>query len=499
MKYIEVNRNKVKAIQSDWRETSALLREKVMNLPYILENPHKEPKALEWLECISKIHPQKLANTFVEQASGLGSQEMRALGMHDKDMYFPSLSANEIYQSKRLEAFPMRETSSDRGVDDNWIKAAASYVVVEKMGGTRNKEAEDKMLSGNNWLKSRPSAFFTTSTNNFLADIEVNKEAKVSEDSEMRLHYHSIVANAVGVGNEDNVMLRANLAIDTDQLNSLRKLASISPECKLKAKDLLIELIQNESSGIDLQLAVVDHKPEVITDLIQTGVKHWEQITSGHLIPLVKTDKPLPSSISEKYTLLSKEMVVAQKTSQAAKEVESNMRAKIINMVTEEGLTENTQSPNDLTHLRAGKVLDKQRLFDDLVELGVPKISLMKREIDQEYLLSLYDKAEGGSIDISSAVKFKGIDVEKLRTTAKIQNVELEEYQSTSLTPYLSGQTRGPVFDQLQGLTQMLNERTASTISSIAKSEMLNHKDLTSSLKNTGVSKQMTTTKFQEF
>ena len=60
MKYIEVNRNKVKAIQSDWRETSALLREKVMNLPYILENPHKEPKALEWLECISKIHPQKL-------------------------------------------------------------------------------------------------------------------------------------------------------------------------------------------------------------------------------------------------------------------------------------------------------------------------------------------------------------------------------------------------------------------------------------------------------
>lgn len=499
MKYIQVNTNKIKPIQDNWRETLANLRDKVMELAYVKQNPQKEHNALEWLECICKVHPPKLANTFVEQASGLGSQEMRALAMHDRDKYFPLLSANEIYQSKRLEAFPVRETSTDKGVDDNWIKAAVREVLLEKMDGQRSTNAESRMLTGNQWLKSRPSVFFSTANNNFIADIEVNKGAKVTDDSEMRLHYHSIVANASGVGSETNTMLRANIAIEPNQLTSLRTLAATSHECKQKAKELLIELIREESSGFDIEVSVLDHKPELVTSLIQTGSKHWSQITNAHEIPLVQTDKPLPAEISEKYTRLSKEMVVAQKTSQAAKEIESNRRAQIMNMVTEEGLTQNTQSPNDLTHLRVGKVLDKQRLFDDLLELGIPKNALMKREIDNELLLAMYDKAQGGVIDVTTAIKFKGIDLEKLRTTAKIQNIELEEYQATSLTPYLSGQTRGPVFDKIQEISNMLNERTAATIKSISGSQMLDHEDLTSSLKNTGVSKQITTTTHQEF
>jgi hypothetical protein len=499
MKYIQVDTNKVKPVQSDWRETSDRLRDKVMNLEYVKQNPQKEHEALEWLECICKVHPYILANTFIEQASGLGSQEMRALTMHDKDKYFPALSANEIYRSKRLEAFPVRETSSDKGVDDSWIKSAVRDVLLERTNGQRSIDAESRMLAGNKWLKSRPSVFYTTETNTFIADIEVNRGAKITEDSEMRLHYHSIVAQAAGVGSNSTVMIRANLAAEPDELASLRKLASTSHECKLKAKELLVELIRDNSSGIDIEVSKVDEEPKLITALIKTGSKHWAQVTSDQEIPLVKTDKPLPKEISEEFTLLSKEMVVAQKTSQAAKNIEQNKRAQIMRMVVSEGLTVNTQSPNDLTHLRAGKALDRQRLFDDLVSLGVPKISLMKREVDSDLLLSLYDKSQGAEIDISSSIKFKGIDSHKLRESAKAQNIELEEYQITTLTPYLSGQTRGPVFDKLQEITHMIDDRTSSTISSISNSQLLDHKDLTSSLKNTGVSKQMTTTLQQEF
>jgi hypothetical protein len=499
MKYIQVNTNNVKPIQADWRDTSFRLRDKLMNLAYVKKNPQKEHDALEWLECLCKVHPYILANTFIEQASGLGSQEMRALVMHDKDKYFPSLSANEIYQSKRLEAFPVHETSSDKGVDDGWIKSAVRDVLLEKTGGHRNIEAESRMLTGNEWLKSRPTIFYSTATNHFITDIEINKGAAISEDSEMRLHYHNIVAKAAGVGSENNVMLRANLAANHEQLVLLRQMAAISPECKLKANELLVELIRDTASGIDIDIAVVDVNPTLVSSLIQTGSKHWDVITNDVQIPLVKIDKPLPAAISDQYTLLSKEMVVAQKTSQAAKNIADQKRSQIMNMVTEEGLTQSTQPPNDLTHLREGKVLDKQRLFDDLVQLGVPRNSLMKREVDRDLLLSIYDKAQGGSIDVSSSIKFKGIDIDKLRASAKVQDIEIQEYQSTSLTPYLSGQTRGPVFDKIQEITQMIGDRTSASISSLSSSQMLDHKDLTTSLKNTGVSKQMTTTQYQEF
>lgn len=499
MKYFLVNANQVKPIQADWREASSQLKNKVMNLTYVKQNPHKEAQALEWLECICKVHPRIVANTFIEQASGLGSQEMRALGMHDNDKYFPSLSAAEIYKSKRLEAFPVRTSSSDKGIDDSWIKSAARDVLQEKIGGQRNTVAESKMLSGNAWLKSRPTAFYNTSINSFIADIEINKGATITPDSELRLHYHSIVAKAVRVGSENNIMLRANLSINPEQLLSLRQLAATSVECKNLAKNLLVEIIRDNSSDTVLDISTVDLNPDLITDLINTGSKHWEQITNDVPIPLVKKDKPLPAEISDKFSHLSKEMVVAQKTMQAAKDIAEDRRSKITQMAISEGLSENTQSPNDLTHLRAGKKLDSQRLFDDLVTLGVAPNSLRKRDVDQKLLLSLFDKSNGGDVDITSTIKYKGFDIDKLKASAKLQNIEVEEYQTTTLTPYLSGQSRGPVSDKIQEITTMITERTAATVASISSSQVLEHEDLTSSLKNTGVSKTMKTTQHQEF
>lgn len=499
MKYILANTNQVKPIQADWRETSSLLRDKVMNLSYVRQNPHKEAQALEWLECLCKVHPQIVANTFIEQASGLGSQEMRALGMHDNDKYFPSLSAAEIYKSKRLEAFPIQASSSDKGIDDNWIKSAVRDVLREKIGGQRDTVAESKMLSGNSWLKSRPTAFYNTSINSFIADIEVNKGATITPDSELRLHYHSIVAKAVRVGGENNIMLRANLSINEEQLLSLKKMAATSVECKKLAKNLLVEIIRDNSSDTVLDISTIDVNPDLITDLIKTGSKHWEQITADALVPLVKKDKPLPAEICEKYSLLSKEMVVAQKTMQAAKDIADYKRSEITRLAINEGLSENTQSPNDLTHLRAGKKLDSQRLFDDLVTLGVSPNSLRKRVVDEKLLLSLLDKSNGGEVDITSTIKYKGFDIDKLKASAKLQNVEIEEYQTTTLTPYLSGQSRGPVYDKIQEITSMITDRTSASVKSISSSHVLEHEDLTSSLKNSGVSKTMKTTQHQEF
>ena len=499
MKYIEVNTNKIKPKQADWRENIFRLRDKVMDLAYVRENPHKETQAIEWLECLCKVHPYERANTFIEQASGLGSQEMRALTMHDQNKYFPSLSAIEIYRSKRLEAFPVRETSFDKNTNDAWIKSAVRDVLLEKTSGHRSIESENRMLRGNSWLKSRPSLFYSTARNNFITDIEINKGAKISPDSEMRLQYHSIVASSVAVGSESNILLRANLSIDNQQLNALKALASTSVACKHKAQELLVELIRDESSQTELDIGIVDYNEELVSSLITTGSEHWNKINTDLDIPLVKKDKPLPEDISEKYTHLSKELVVAQKIQKSAENYVKYKRSEIINMVNEEGLTENSQSPNDLTHLREGKVWDKKRLFADLVTLGVPKQSLMKREIDEDLLLSIYDKSGGQSVDISSAIKFKGTDIEKLKEAANEKGLELQEYQSTTLTPYLSVQTRGPVYEKIQEITQMIDARTSSTISSISTSKLLDHQDLTSSLKNTGVSKQIVTTTSQDF
>lgn len=499
MKYILANTNQVKPIQADWRETSSLFRDKVMNLAYVKQNPHKETQALEWLECLCKVHSKVVANTFIEQASGLGSQEMRALGMHDNDKYFPSLSAAEIYKSKRLEAFPVITSSSDKSVEDGWIKSAARDVLREKIGGQRDTVAESKMFSGNAWLKSRPTAFYNTSMNSFIADIEINKGATITPDSELRLHYHSIVAKAVRVGSENNIMLRANLSINTEQLLSLKQMAATSAECKELAKRLLVEIIRDNSSDTVLDISTVDVNPDLITNLIKTGSKHWGQITTDEQVPLVKRDKPLPSEISEVFSNLSKEMVVAEKIKQAAKYIAANTRSKIAQFAINEGLSENTQSPNDLSHLRAGKKLDSQRLFGDLVTLGVAPNTLRKRKVDYKLLLSLFDKSNGGAVDINTTIKYKGFDINKLKASAKLLNIEVDEYQTTTLTPYLSGQSRGPVYDKIQEITSMITDRTSASVKSISSSHLLDHEDLTSSLKNTGVSKTMKTTQQQEF
>jgi hypothetical protein len=498
MKFVVADPKQVKTKEVNWFHKFNDIKKNMKDMPSVLDGSTSLRQAEKWLECVCKTHPGRIVDTCIAQASGLGSKDIRGLMAHDIGEYYPALSANEIYESKKLNSFPINFSIGKN--EDKFILNAAKEYIQERNGLIRNTDKEIQMLNNTNgtWLRSRPSMYAenpNSPENNAIIDIHINRGENTTRSDEIRLHYHNLVAQAAGVPAQ--TLYQVNIQIDKAFKDQLIAMANISPSTEVAAKTIIKEAINNNSTSVAVSMNHVAMSQDVFTEIAQVGQKHWLSILGGESVSMEAEKKTLPKELNDEYTEISKKILVSTQMQKSAETSSASARAAMSEFADVNGINKNFKAPYDGTTIRENKKLNLQSLFEELTtNHGVNPNDLKKKKINSEMMFEMLEVDQNGNetiqaIDANKAIYFDGLDKGNLELAAEKHGVSLEEHTKTQMQPYISGQTRGPIKDAIDKINAEVNLQSLHTLEQLTQAPQLSNPDLTQNLKNTGVSKVM--------
>lgn len=495
MKYIKVDRDKTPIKQSGWEEAFNKYVPALNDIPCVKSGSTSMEDAREWLECITKIHSDSLVSTCIKQAKGFGARDIRALSAFDSGEYYPALSANEIYQSKQLKAFPATFTLAKN--EEPFIINAVRQVLAEKHNVIRHPDVENAMLEGNgdNWLRSRPSLYGSVGDRDVVVDIHINRGAETTHSDEIRLHYHDLVATTVG--KRPSSLFQANIQINPDLKAQLVNMAKVSPVAEKAAIEIVKEAIKSDSGDASLSVRIIQKNQDTFDQIAMLGERHWQNVINGSHIQTDSTIDTLPAELEEEYTALSKRIVVAKGLKDKAADIERLARSDMSDFAARNDISSNVKLPYEATTLKQSKNYDLEALFDVLTtKFNVPSTSLKKASIDPETHMHLHAEAVNTGNPITpeqllSAVKYDGLAEASIKTAAKDAGLNLNDYVETSMRVYISPQTRGDVHDALQEIQSEIDTVIRNTVEQLIENPSLDDDRLKQNLANTGVSHGM--------
>lgn len=486
MKFLAANPALVAIRQDNWTENYQILLPELNKLQVVSHGVTSMEQAQKWLECVCKVHSLSVARTCITHAGGLGARDIRSLIAFEKGEYYPALSVNEIYQSKQLMAFPLDFRIAKN--EESFVFNAIREILAEKYGVSRDIATEKAMLNGNDnlWLRSRPSMYGKIDQNDVIMDIHVNRGERVTHSDEMRLHYHELVAHSIGL--KPTGLFQVNVQIENGFKEQLVRMAKISNSSESAAKEILKEAIRHDAEQVVLSNDLVQPNESVFNELVRTGKSHWEKIIKGvrYESQLTARKVAIAPELIEDFTVLSKRLVVSQKMAATAKIAEDNVRNEMSTFAMINGINQNVAFPYEATQLREYNQVDYDALFATLTAYhNIPREQLQKRVVDIDKLVEL---ANAHQIDISHCVSYKGRDTDSICAAAEQVGVNLTDYTTTTMRPYVSGQSRGPVRDALNRAQSLIEQQTESTLTALTQLDSLDHPNLSGGLKDSGVS-----------
>ncbi len=213
METVPVNSN-MPPTRADWQMSVNQFTTSVLTLPQVRSGAVEKAQAINWLECVSKLHKPQSIERIINQASGLGAKDIRALIANERQEYYPAIGVNEVYSAKKLESVPLPRTPKIER--EGVVTTIARKMLETHYGLTRNKEGEAMMgkIQGGRfpWMISKPTLLGTSGDGTFLYDTHVNRRDTLSGSDEIRLHYHDLVANTRRI--KCTELFQANLSID---------------------------------------------------------------------------------------------------------------------------------------------------------------------------------------------------------------------------------------------------------------------------------------------
>lgn len=492
MKYIIVDTENVQVKQPDWQACYNKFLPEINSIPAVLSGSASIDDAKNWLECISKTHPYKVVSTCIKQVKGLGAREIRALVAHNDGEYYPALSANEIYQSKQLKAFPANFSLAKN--EEPFLIKAVRQVLEQENGVIRESDNENKMLHGKDdlWLKSKPSMYGRVNNNDVIIDIHINRGKDITHSDELRLHYHNLVASSVGL--KPSSLFQVNLQIENSLKEKLVSMANISPHAEKAAIDIVKEAIINKAPGVEFSTRMIQQNQNTYEKLAVVGQSHWDDIQSGVVLQKTKDFTTMPAELNDEYTNLSKTIVVSRYLKEKAAELESQARVNMQDFAAINDIKENMNLPYEATTLRKNKKYDLNELFSVLTnKFNFPPTSLKNVSIDVDTHMHLLDQARKTNLPITAdqlatATKYEGLNEAAIKTAANEVGLDLNDYADVSMVVYFSGQKRGPVFDAMQEIKNEIGQTTIHTINKLIESPTLDNQRLKENLKDSGIS-----------
>jgi len=495
MKYIKADPSKISIKQKNWQRTFDKYAPSLQYIPAVMQGVTSIENAQKWLECVAKTHADSHVSTCIKQASGIGARDVRALIAYEQGEYYPALSANEIYQSKQLKAFPASFTLARN--EEPFIINAVRQVMQERNNIQRSQENEERMLAGEGqlWLKSRPSMYGKVNGQDIIVDIHINRGKDVTHSDELRLHYHSLVACSVDLSPKS--LFQVNIQLEPEFKKQLVGMAAISPAAEQAAIHILKEAITNNADTVELSTRLIQQNQDTYDQLARTGQSHWSSMMSGKVIEQTESLTELPADLATEYTQISKQIVVAKNLKDKASELETSAREQMQNFAAVNQINGNFKLPYDATTLRTSTKFDLQGLHDVLTtQFNVESTSLKKAAIDVDTYMHLLDKSAKNNQPISheqltSVIKYDGFNEAGIKTAAEQYGIDLDDYSEQHMKVYMSGQSRGDIYNAMQTIKNEIGMFAENLTNELIESPSLDDERLKQNLANTGVSHSM--------
>lgn len=424
-------------------------RPAVMQLPQVLHGTVSELQAENWLDRVCINQPANRISGLINQQTGIGADDMRALIAYGRNEYYPSLSPNEVMKRKWLDVDSLKYKPAN--ATKMLFMSMARELVSERYAMPRDRDLESQLAAPKpgSWRIGRPALALRGSID-LLVDIQfedtVSAAKTFSKSDAVRLHHYDLVAAERGISNTELLLIK--VAVDPDFLNAVSALAAASENVKNA-------LARNASSlrGLDPGIFTIHaHRIEkdkrLYPEILEAGNQAWSNVLEGRSYEL-RQDQPL--SLSEEreaeYRMAAQEYCAAETVFRAAKESSDEAKEKLIQTAKTIGIQGNHQP------IFAGAEV---RSYDRFDRMGAAHLLETAYGVNRSLICDHTYDADA----MAAALKDLGVDParyrrvgeynkDKIMDAAEQLDIDLSEYKSRELRALFSRKTRGPIFEAL--------------------------------------------------
>lgn len=457
-------------IQPQWKESVEFLKSKAALHPTVLSGGVSPNTVEKWIETASKLHKPNFVNRLIIQNSGLGADDIRTLVAHERDEYYPTDSAKEIYDRKQLKAvsLPKQEQLSQERVLLNLVR----HYISEKYSLERDVDIERKMGQPNpikteymasKWLIGQPAMFAKNGDSNFIVDVHfTNKKDdvyKVEPQDSLKLHHYDLVATNIGASNDQ--LYLAKVYIEPTFAKSISALANLSKDTEFHLNSIAKHFDNVDKDFFDVNVQTITKNPEIYKEIIQTGNKHWSSILKGES-PAIKKDPNASLSEDDKqsYIAQAKEVLASRAIYNSARDNFEKQKENFSILTNTLNINDNKTLPFVGVLTRKIEDFDIKSAATHLEQThGVPPASLRQRVINAERMASDFEKVGG---DISKYYEMGEHDKQQVVSIAEMLGADLDEFYTRKMTPLVSRQTRGPIFEAIDEINKNAELQTAN-------------------------------------
>ncbi|MFA0809407.1 hypothetical protein [Microbulbifer epialgicus] len=477
--------------QGNWRGTFESLTNNLYEIPTVISGSVNIQAAHNWLALVSKIYPEHMCKRMISQASGLGAHDIRTLIAHDRNEYYPTDSAMEIYERKRLTTIVAPNNPNFE--KDKILTSIARKYLLDKYGVERNSSIERAMSTTDNnrnvgWLVGQPGMIGSTPNENFLFDIQRDSNVDtVSQSDLIRLHYYDLVGNNLGFSS--NHLNLVKMAVDESFLDSLVTLTQISKDCRESISKIGIELENLPESKFKVRVHSIEKQPDLYKEIMSSGKKHWKNIINGN-DPEKKIDPPLYLTENRKavYVEKAKNFVSACQTEKAATDARIDAASDFISSMKGFDISDNFSPPYLGALIRKYDYFDSESAATYMEQnLGVDPAHIRNQQLNIDRLKEEFIRMGG---DISRFYETSTPDKASIETCAEQIGLDLSSFYLRKMKAIVNPKTRGPIFDAIMQVRNSVSCKVTELNNEISHSPLMDNKNLVADVSTSRTTQQ---------
>ena len=479
MERIVVEKSNITPVIENWQQTVENYKEHALSLSSVRSGAVKPDDAMKWLEVASKLYPDTAVERLLNQVSGFGAKDMRTLIADDRQEYFPTDSANEVYDRKRLKTItPPNGPESEK---ERILTSIARIVLQQRYGLDRDLDTEGLMakpsLGGKaEWLVGKPALVGRLGNESLLFDIQFSDSPnEISQADQIRLHYYDLVAN--NVGRAPHQLNLAKVHISPNMAETLVALAGLSKSAEKSLTDIVKNFESLPRDQFHIEVHQVDKQPEIYKEIIASGQRHWGAVLKNGE-PMQHQDPPLVLNDEKRETYIenAKEFIAAAQTVKAAEELRKQSINKFVESMRGYDISDNYSPPHLGALLRKYDHFDAESAASYLEKnMGIDPAHLRKPELNVELLGKAFERMGG---DINQFYESGSADKKAIETVAEDIGLDLSAFYTRQMKVIVNPKTRGPIHEAISDIRDSATELIKGVNEQLSQSNLVNAKSL---------------------
>jgi len=423
--------------------------EQALSLPQITAGHVSQEQLTNWVTAAAVIHPMPIVNRLIQLQNSFSLDEVRALLAYDRQEHYPGLHASEVVEAKLFKRLPhinLQELKTQKFITD-----LCKQRLTTEIGASIDDKSLEKCTGTNGqipWINAAISGLGEVNGKLSAIDVVTNwgHAEWTNTDRNIRGHYTNLVANNHHYSSENAISVNAEMSTEIQQY--LEAAIALNNDKILNDAFRLLNDPVLSKQHLKLDIQTIDIKEDLLTEIYQTGQKHYGNVING-VVPELRQEKPiqLNTQQEEKLEELNVQMYASTQIRIAAERNEKEMKGKLSEFYLEHGINENFEASHGCVQPRKQDHFDAEGAGELLTERRIDRQHFCKPTIDGERLLESY-KALGG--DASPFVSYETPDKHLVQTVASEYGVDLSSFHQRKMIPLIPPKTRGAFHEKTE-------------------------------------------------